>query len=778
MTRNLRRKLFRDLRQNFVQFLAIFIMCFLAMFILEAFDSDEVGVGHSVDRYYTETNFADLEVTAEGFTAEDLVTVKMLPSVKNAELRYTVNGKVRLGGAEKKLEFNYLEENAISRMFLEEGEPFETDSSGIWLDTDFARRQGIAVGDSLQLICEGVEFNETVKGLVRNPDHMYFMIDDTYTEPDIGAYGYAFLDVGEYPGESVLYDRMSVDVSGVEHQFYLDDDDKAAIESCRLDITQALSKTSLGYTPKQKQAGYDSIYKDVESDKTMGTVFPALFMMIAVLGIMTTMTRLVMKQRTIIGTLKALGFSEPMVMVHYVSYSIVISLLGGIFGAIAGWHSLGKYLHAVMKDYYSIPGFRMELSSKVVIAIAVISVLSAMTNYMSCRKLLVQRASEILRPEPPAVMGAGFLEKTPLWKRLSFATRWNMRDINRNRMRTIAGFTGVVLCTVLTLTAFGANELEQSIEDWEFGELTPANYTVGFSGDAGYGTVYDYAMQYKGQMVQSFDTELISDKDFAVYNVSVVDEGNLYRFQDENGEYVKLPKHGIAISQKAAEALELEVGDFVGFKVPPESKVYEGRISQIYKNPGTQGIAIRRSYFEELGAQFNPTTLYTDMTVPFTYINDRAEISSVFNKAQYIKSLKARKASMDSSIMYIMVIAVVIGVVVMYNLGVLSFIEKTREIATLKVLGFPTNKIRWILQQQNLLITGLGTVIGLIAGSKVLVLMMIEIDVDSDFMFAELSIIPYLLAFMLSFVLSIVVNSIISSKVKDINMVEALKGVE
>ena len=125
-----------------------------------------------------------------------------------------------------------------------------------------------------------------------------------------------------------------------------------------------------------------------------------------------------------------------------------------------------------------------------------------------------------------------------------------------------------------------------------------------------------------------------------------------------------------------------------------------------------------------------------------------------------------------------MVIAVVIGVVVMYNLGIMSFTEKTREIATLKVLGFPTKKIRWILQQQNIFITGIGTVIGLIAGSKTLVFMMEQIDVDSDFMFAKMSMVPAIIAFLVSFVLSIVVNEIISLKVKDINMVEALKGVE
>ena len=119
---------------------------------------------------------------------------------------------------------------------------------------------------------------------------------------------------------------------------------------------------------------------------------------------------------------------------------------------------------------------------------------------------------------------------------------------------------------------------------------------------------------------------------------------------------------------------------------------------------------MKRRSFEKLGAIFSPNLMYTDMTVPQSYVTDREEISSVFSKEAYIKALRAKKAGMDIEVTTIMAIAIVIGVVVMYNLGIMSFVEKTREIATLKVLGFQTGKIRWILQQQNILITGISRV--------------------------------------------------------------------
>ncbi len=777
MTKNLRRKLLRDIRQNIVQFLAIFVMCFLAMYVMESFDSDREGMSRSLDEYYTETNFVDMYLTSEGFSYQDLETVKNTAGVKDAELRATYTGKARISGSEKKIEFNFIDSNNISKMLLYDGKPFSTGEGGIWIDRDFAKRQNITVGDILSLTLDGISFSEPVKGIILNPDHMYFMIDETYTDPDIGAYGYAFLDTSEYPGQRITFDRIYVDARDVTNQFNMDEADEKALEKLEGSLRAVLNVRGLEFVAKQNEAGFDSMALDLESDETLGTVFPVLFTIIALLGIMTTMTRLVVKQRTTIGTLKAIGFSQSAIMVHYISYSVVIALLGCILGAVSGWWTLGKYLHVEMNKYYSAPYSRMQVSVNVVLAILFICLMAGLTNYFSCRKLLILHASEILRPEAPTVTDAGFLEHTPLWKRLGFEARWNLRDINRNKIRTFAAFLGITLCASLLLTAFGINELQGGIEHWEYYELSPAGYNIGFAEGTDYETVYDYARQYNGQMALNVQTELYGANNHKILNVTVLDEGNLYLFQNESGDYFDLPSDGIAISAKAADELDLRLGSFVRFKMPGSSVIYEDRISAVFKTPSAQGIAMKREVFERLGARFTPNTVYTNVSVPASYVEDRAEIVSVFSKEEFIESLHAHSEAMNTEVAYIMVVAIVIGIVVLYNLGVLSFVEKTREIATLKVLGFSTNRIRWILQQQNIAITGMGTVIGIFIGYRILGFLMFQIDADTDFII-KLSIWPFLAAFFISFVLSLAVNALISSMVKDINMVEALKGVE
>ena len=777
MSKNLGIKLIRDLKENAVQFLAIFLMCFFAMFIMEALDCVVTGLGNSVDEYYTLTNFMDMSVSAARFSREDLSLIQNLPSVKKAELRYTTNGKIKINGEELKLEFNFIEANEISKMHIHKGVPYEKDRHGIWIDRYFAEKHGIDVGANVSLICDTIAFDETVMGIMENPDHVYFTIDETYIEPEIGEYGYAFLDSGDYPGQDLHFDSIYIDLKNVSNQFELTDTDKREIEQAKADIQDLFTDATITCVSKKDEGGHNAVHSDIDSNETLEIVFPFLFISIALLGIVSTMTRMVLKQRTIIGTFKALGFSKETVFIHYITYSVFVCLMGCVLGAIAGWYSLGQYVFDVYKGYYCHPFGRMELSPRIGIITTAVTVMSGLTNYMSCRNILSLRASEILRPAPPVVSGAGFIEHTPIWKLLSFASRWNIRDINRNKVRTLAGIIGVTLCTALMLTAFGMDELNKGSEHWKYYRLTPADFEVGFAPGTAYDTVYDYSRRFRGQMVQKVQTDVTKDDEIGLYYVTVMDEGNLYHFQDESGKYMELPDAGVAVSAKVMETMELKLGDVISFRIPGLRDKFKAKIYSVFKAPDEQGIAMKRSFFERINGEFKPNTLFTNMTVPKRYVTEREEILSVFSKKEYIKALNLKRASTDQEVYYIMTIAVLLGIVVMYNLGILSFVEKVREVATLKVLGFSTGSIRWILNQQNIIIDGLGTIIGLVLGKKILIFTMSNMDYSVDYIY-NISFKPYLFSVLVSFVLSITVNALISSRVKTINMVDALKGVE
>lgn len=768
--------MFRDLSSNAVQFFSIFIMCLLSVFMLASFEASRQGFLKCTDKYYKTTNFMDLSLLSEGFTQEDLNDLERLPDVKRAERRATLIGKIT-DHDNKKIELNFIDSNDICRLYTVEGDEFERGRKGLWIDWFFAGENGISVGDSLEIECNGKTFTEPVNGIVGDSEHLHYIIDESFADVYYDEYCYAFLDTSEYPFEDISFEKVLIDLVSVNDQMYLDENDREGMRSAKLNILDNFSTPSLRVVLKNEQQGYQAVMTSVNFSKVIISIFPPLFIILAILCTITTMARLTAKQRTVIGTLKALGFSKGTVIVHYTMYSVVISAIGSIIGAIAGHYIFGRWLFEDYEELFDSPIRNMETSFLVPAAILTIVILTGFSNFLSCRKLLILNASEILKPDAPKVTNAGPLEKTFIWKKLSFASRWNLRDMNINKGRTIMGMVGVALCSSLLMASFGAMEIFSMQEDWIFNKLKPAEYTISLASDSSFSEAYDHARRYDGQMVMIADVEISRGKNSRLYTVTVVDDGNLYRFQDENAEFVDVPEYGALLSSKAAKTLGADRGDNINFRLPGQKKEYTIYVAGLYTSPENQGIVLSRDCYEKLGGYFEPSTIYTNMTVPKSYETTRKEITGVVNKEEYIHAYRKANENNNDMIYIIVAIAVIVGFVAMFNMGILSFMEKARDIATLKVLGFASDRIRWILQQQNLLLTGIGSVAGLPFGIVYLDHLMDKVDPTGDFLI-RLSAKPYLMAVLFSFVVSTAVNGIISTRVNVINMVEALKGVE
>lgn len=777
MGKMLFRKMIRDLRINFVQFLAIFIMCFFAMMVLTGLTSETEGCKRGTIRYYEETNFLDLYLTSDGFTENDLVDVKAIADVEDATMRANIVGNIVISGEDKKIGMMFTQGNEVSKMLLLEGKEYKPGDTGIWIDWHFAERQRLAVGDNVTLKYNGVTFTETIRGIMDQPDFMTYVVDDTFTGPTYGEYAYAIMDAGEYPGKDIVYDRIDIKLKSVDSVLRMTDLDNINIERAKQEIVSTLNKPSLAAVSKIDEKGYSDIETELYSMNVMlSTVFPGLFIMVALLGVITTMTRMMSRQRTLIGALKALGFSKWTIIFHYMSYIGVIAAAGCVTGSVLGYYIMGVNFMGGMQEYYTNPYLELVVAPIVVYANIFIVVASMMTAYISCRNLLAQNASDILRPEAPKNANAGVFEKFPFWKKLSFASRWNLRDINQNKLRSVAGVLGVTLCSALIFSAFAYNDSNHFMETWMYDELTPSAYSMRFKSSTDYGTVYDYARQFNGQMIEETEVEMKSDTVTRMYGLTVVDEGNLYRFEDLKGEYTDLRKDGVAISDKASLIMQVEVGDMIRFRIPGQKKWYSQRVVMVYKTNGTQGVSITRDDYTALGLEFEPNMLYTNMTVPDSYI-ERKEITEVGSKQKYLDGLKKRGQHVDDVVYMIMAMALIVGFVVMYNLGLLSYMEKIRQIATLKVLGFSTPKIRWILQQQNLALTGIGTLLGLPLGVELLFVLLYDPSPNLDYLYRP-TMGPFVFSVVFTFGISVVVNAYLTSKVKDIDMVEALKGVE
>ncbi|MBO6127593.1 MAG: ABC transporter permease [Pseudobutyrivibrio sp.] len=771
------RKVLRDLRRNAVQFVSIFIMTFFAMLISAAFDAENYEYGLMGTKYLEETNFKDMDIQGDEFSFAQISALEQMDEIQSVNGIIRATGKITLD-KERPLVLSYIDGNDVSKMKLIAGEPYTKGAKGAWIEERFATPMGIKVGDVINITTEGTSFKEEIKGIVYYPEYLYYIPNDTYSEPEYGTHGFVVMDISEAPYAEIKYNQLVVDLKEVKGQsLSLTEEEKNYMLLMKQKIIDKLDNKKVIVKTKTEDDMYDGFAGSVDSTDALSNTFTFLFLLTAVLGIITTMTRITSNQRSQIGTMKALGFSDKKITIHYLSYSVIVTALAAIIGTFAGEYTLGLYLIDLDIYYYQNPYTSPALTSKSVIMPLLAVIISGATTFICTRKTLLERAADILRPEPPKNNSGGVLEKTKIWEHLGFSTRWNVRDIANNKLRAIMSILGIAVTSMLLFSAVGFYELLAGQSTWMYDELLNTNYKILFTEETDYGVVSDYAKEYKGQMVESVTVTVNSDNGERVRPLIVVDEGNIYRFEDMNLEYFELPDNGIIVTSRLKDSLGLELGDELRWYMPGDTYEYSGKIVGFCRQALDQGFIMSRTAWRNIGGDFRPNIVYTNITVPTT-LKDKDGIIAVNDKDMLVRSAEADQETGYSISIILIVIATVMGAVVLYNLGVLSYIEKVREIATMKVLGFQSFNIRLILLQQNLSITAIGAIIGVPTGNLVIKGLDAAYFVDTSDVISDLSPIPYLAAVAGTFIVSMLINAFVTSKINEINMVEALKGVE
>lgn len=761
----LKHKLWRDLLKNKMQFISIFLMSFLGLFVFVGLDAEGNGLGKSADSYYEVTNLADLWVMGKSFTSDDIKIAKNIAGVQNVERRLQVNGTADLAD-NPFIQLNFLESNEISQIYQKSGEAFNVTSEGIWLDELFAKGQNLDMGDTITVEVNGLKITQEIKGLIIHPEYVYFLSDKGGMMPDYGSYGYGFLSMEAFPlQEQAGYNQMIIDMTNEKDTYRIKNAIKTALDSDELVVTD-----------RSQNLSYATFDSEKEQHITMGFLFPIVFLLIAILGIITTMTRMTSNQRIQIGTLKALGFTKKTITRHYMSYGFVISLVGGLLGAYSGYAFLPLLFRDSMMSVYTLPNWLVSISTNSYYAIILNIIISSAVSYLACRKELSDPPAITLKPAVPKKNKTTLIEKSRFWAKMGFSAKWNYRDMIRNKMRTLMGVVGVVGCMMLMVCAFGMQDSVAVMSDWMYEELMTCKTKILFNETADESVKVDYQKKYEGQLIQENAIELTANNKRKTGSITVVGEGNFIRFQDSDLNHVSLSQNGIALTYKMAENLGVGKGDFIQWHVVGETKWLTSRVEQLYRSPANQGISMRMQTFENYEFTFQPTALLSNKSAQAS-LSDQEEIQGVQNITQMKQDMAESMEMMNIMIGIIIAAAVILGMVVLYNLGILTFVEKTREIATLKVLGFSSSKIRGILQTQNIWVTVAGIIIGVPVGYEFLVILLSTLSESQDLV-PVISALSYLYSMGGTFFVSVMVNALLSGKVKTIDMVDALKGVE
>jgi len=773
----LRRKVWRDLRQNLTQFMAIFLMSLLGMWIYGGMDAESTGASKVAAHFYQEYNLSDLWIMGGGFSSEEVKNVSEIPGVISAERRLMVTGELDLASDSEAIQTKEVENPSMQMGFLTdyqtnrfevmEGEDFTPEKEGVWIDRFVVAKHHLKIGDTVRFKVNNVTVTSILKGVIRTPEMVYYA-DSTDITAEYGDHGYAFMAAASYPSaESMIYNQIVIDtlIDAVEEQ-----------DTMREAIALVLDRENIVVSDRSQTLAYNTFQSEMAQHKSMGVIFSGVFLLIAVLGIITTMTRLTSNQRIQIGTLKALGFSKKVITRHYVSYGFLLSLLGSITGMYTGAMTLPRIIYPAFEGGYELPALKGQLSMGPYMAVLISVTVSSIVSFLSCRKELSDPPAVTLKPAAPKKIKHSTFEKSKMWLSMSFSSQWNVRDILRNKARSVMGIIGVSGCTMLMVCAYGCSDSIYALVDWMYGGLLTSEYKITLSEEADYGTAVDYANQYMGQLLQESPLEIFAGDVRKTGALTVLDTGNYMHYQDTSLNKVSLNETGVALSYKMAQGLGISKGDFIKWHIVGDDEWETTRVVQVYRDPMTPGITMTRKVFEDLDHSFAPTAILTNVKVADNLTDDE-NVMAVLNVAQMKADFRKNMEGMNMMITMMVTSAIILGIVVLYNLGVLSFVEKMREIATLKVLGFQTGKIRGILQAQNIWITAMGVLAGLPFGYGLLIAMCQTMSADMDLV-PVVGMKSYLISIGGTFLVSIVVNFLLSGKVKTIDMVDALKSAE
>ena len=759
------RKMLRDFKDHKAQFLSIFLMALIGVFAFTGISGEAVGLVEVSSSYYEDTNLADGWIYGEEIADDVFSDIKSMDEIKDAQREMVVD-TVANYSSDPDITLHIVEgKQNISKFYLFKGQDFNpNDEEGIWIDKRFADGRNLDIGDKITLKFDGKEVSKTVRGIMYSPEYVYYIQEGSLL-PDFSQVGFAYMP-SKGADFDIVYNTIALD--GYEE---LDEKDfKSALEE------ELGQKAYVQYVDRDNNVGIKTLQDEISQHQMFSGIFPAIFVLVSLLTLVTTMSRVISAQRMQIGTLKAMGYSNNSIILHYLSYGFVLSLTGSVLGLVIGPLTIPYLFYPTMSSTYSLPswGPSWDISFFAVAGLMVVS--SVLISYISVKGISDENPAETIRPKAPKLVSSGLIERTKIWKRFSFNERWNYRDAKRNKTRAIMSVFGVFACALLVMSAFGMVDSINDVEDWQYNQIYNFNSKLILEENITDSQLDHILDETGGEGIREEAIELKYKGIKKTGTLTVMNDSEYYKVTDANRNYIHLDPDGIAISDKMAEVLGLKVGDKVRWHVAGNPKWIDSEITETYSIPFGQGLIMSPEVFDEIGGDdynYSTNVVLTQKDVKENYTG----VSSITTSEDIRKGWNTMTEALDLMVSVLTTFAIVLAVVVLYNLGLLSFTEIQRELATLKVLGFNSKSLRRLLLTQNLWFSTIGFILA-IPGAYILMGIMMGSTGDEYCFPINIYLWNFVVSFLITFGLSVLVNLAFSRKIKKVNMVESLKSNE
>lgn len=540
---------------------------------------------------------------------------------------------------------------------------------------------------------------------------------------------------------------------------------------------------------RYENSGYASFESDTGIISGVANIFPIFFIAIAILVCVTTMTRMVDEERTQIGVLKAIGFSNAKIMSKYLLYAASATILGWTLGFFVCSWALPEIFWIAYNEIYNFAPLIFLFSpslAAITLAVSLISILGS--TFISCYKELISVPATLIRPRAVKDGKRVLVERIkPLWKRLGFLQKITVRNMFRYKQRLIMMLVGISCCAGLVVTAFGVRDSMIDVGEIQYEKIQKYDISANFESknkDAVLTSLNDIDEINKKLPVVSGYIDVISDKTMSSNVVAFKNFNELEGFWDfHQGETsLSAPDKGdVFISPKIAEKLSLSPGDMVEIR-NADMKSGKVKVKAVFDNHIYDYVVMSSETYSSIFGEFAENTVLmtsdSDIDELAKKVTGIPTVTNVTQLATMEKTVNDALQCLNYIIWLVIFFSAALAFIVIFNLTNINIAERSREIATVQVLGFYPKETESYVLKENLILSVIASIIGLPLGKLFLstVMSMVKIDLINFNNFV--TPISYVLSFILTVLFAVVVNNIMKRQIGKINMAESLKAVE
>ena len=770
----------------------------------------------TIDDYLDDRNVYDLKITSTlGFNDNNIKAIEELKSVGQVELIHSKDQVAIIDKEEYAIKFIEVH-SKMNKITITKGR-LPKKKNEIVVEQALLTNQKLKVGDTITMD-DDQEYQ--IVGVAESPLYFsYYRDTTTVGNGKINYYAYANEDFFD----EISIEEIYLTVEGAKELETSSDEYVDKIEKVEQeieDITEErqenryqevygtylsnpmINTDTLNLTPvkwytnsRENNSAYNDFINATDNLKQIGNVFPLVFYVIAVLVSLITMTRMVEDDRSDIGTLKSLGFNNLSIISKYVNYALVTTILGGIIGIAIGTTVLPMIIWDIYGIMFTLPpihlGFNFLYTT---LGIIITALCIGLSTIYAAIKVLKETPANLMRPKAPKAGRRVLLERISIiWRHLKFSNKITVRNIFRYKSRVLASILGTAGCTALILAGFGLKDSIQDISKNQFNNVFLYDAMISFTNTDNVSKLKTTLEERDDvlDVVQTRIDSLVIVKDEKEYATNVIVEGEdfldtMIQLNDVNNQnkQIHLKEGEIILSEKLAKLADIKPEDTITIK--KNNKEYRFKVQTIVENYiDHYSYMTKQTYENEFGEYEDNSLLLT-----YNHLNEQEEKklnTDIMNQSEGAIITTSRDikntvddmmSSLDSVVFILIVSSACLAFVVLYNLANINIIERKREIATLKVLGFYHREVDSYIIKESILLNIVGIALGLVAGLYLCFYIISTCETDNMMFTRHINVESYILSACITAIFVIIVSIFTHYQLKKIDMIESLKSVE